>query len=224
MFHVKHIVFLILFLPIVAVAQHLGTTMLPEKNLLALPLNSAQVLQFLDTSSEYTLMSAAQKEWFYWTNYSRNNPKAFWDSVVAPILETYPTLKNSNTVSLKSDLYNVPSLPLLKPNNKLLSTSKTLAKELAAKNLPPSHTSPSGTTFPQRMKALGIVNCAGENISSGPLNPVLMLVLLYIDNGVPGLGHRHALLNPSFAEMGIGYGTYPDNSSIVVQDFACNQK
>ncbi len=69
-----------------------------------------------------------------------------------------------------------------------------------------------------------VKRCAGENISFGPDNAVLMLVLLYIDEGVPDLGHRKTLLNPSFVEMGIGVGAYPDNKVMVVQDFACDQK
>lgn len=52
----------------------------------------------------------------------------------------------------------------------------------------------------------------------------MMLVLLYIDQGVPALGHRTALLNPSFTEMGIGISSYPAKNVIVVQDFACKQE
>jgi uncharacterized protein YkwD len=46
---------------------------------------------------------------------------------------------------------------------------------------------------------------------------------LYVDEGVPDLGHRKTLLNPSFVEMGIGVGHYPENKVMVVQDFACDQ-
>ena len=116
-------------------------------------------------------------------------------------------------------------MPLVEPNATLLKTSKAFAAELASNNAPPTHTSPSGSTFSDRMKTSGIKKCAGENISFGPLNPVLMLVLLYIDQGVPDLGHRKTLLDPSYVDMGIGISKYPDNTNtIVIQDFACEQK
>lgn len=224
MFHVKPFLFLIFFIPIISFSQHFGTTTLAVKSLPNLPPKNNNVVEFLNKSAEYSSLTPTLKDWFYWTNYSRNNPKGFWDSVVSPILKIYPDFKNSYTTSLESDLNNTAPLPLVKPNLKLLNTSLSLAKELAAKSSPPSHTSPSGATFPDRMKAAGIRNCAGENISFGPQNPVLMLVLLYIDQNVPGLGHRHSLLNPSFTEMGVGIAEYADKkNSIVIQDFACGQ-
>ena len=224
MFHVKRFLFVILFIPSVAFTQHFGTTTLAVKTLPPLPSRNKMIDNFLSDDSLYHSLSPALKEWFYWTNYSRNNPGKFWDSVVAPILTLYPDFRNSFTSSLQKDLNQAPSLPLLKPNKTLLLTSSTLARELAADNASPSHTSPSGATFPDRMKASGIINCAGENISFGPSNPLLMLVLLYIDQGVPQLGHRKSLLNPAFTEMGVGTALYANNNSVFIQDFACKQQ
>jgi hypothetical protein len=223
MFHVKQFLFLFLFLPFFTVAQHFGTTTLPLKALPAPPPKNASIVSFLESFPEYNSLNAAQKDWFYWTSYSRSNPKSFWDSVVAPILVNFPTLKTPNTISLKEDLYKATSLPLVKPNSTLLKTAQSFANEMASKNASPSHTSPSGSTFPDRMKAAGIINCAGENISFGPSDPVLMLVLLYIDEGVANVGHRKTLLNPTFIEMGIGLAKYPNNNTIVIQDFGCKQ-
>lgn len=224
MFHVKQLLFLSFFLPFFGLAQHLGTTILPVKAMPALPPKDVSILQFLEGHPEYTSLNTEQKEWFYWTNYSRSNPRKFWDSVVSPILASYPTINEAYTSSLKGELYNTNSLPLIKPNFSLLKASRDFAAEMASKNAPPSHTSPSGSTFEERMKGTGIIKCAGENISFGPSNPVMMLVLLYIDEGVPGLGHRRTLLNPTFVEMGIGIARYPGNNVIVIQDFACTQK
>jgi len=121
-------------------------------------------------------------------------------------------------------LYKAPPLPYVKPNLSLLKISQTFASEMASNNASPSHTSLSGLSFGDRMKAAGIINCAGENISFGPSNPVLMLVLLYIDQGVTNVGHRRTLLNPAFVEMGVGFGKYSNGNTIVIQDFACKQK
>lgn len=225
MFHVKQFFFLLFLLPFFSFAQHFGATTLPVRAMPKLPPKNILILKFLDNYSEYKSLDSAQKEWFYWTNYSRSNPKRFWDSIVSPIITAYPTLNNSFTSSLKKDLHAAGPLPSVKPNTNLLKVSETFSREMSSKNASPSHTSPSGVAFPDRMKAAGIIKCAGENISFGPSNPLIMLVLLYIDEGVPGLGHRRTLLNPTFTEMGIGISEYSDNkNSIVIQDFACTQK
>ncbi len=224
MFHVKHLLLVVFFLPFICCAQHFGSTQLEVKELPAPPAKDQQVDEFLNRFSETNSLTPVQKDWFYWTNYSRSNPKGFWDSVVAPILNVYPNFRNSYTESLKKDLYKSPSLPFLKPNNDLYKAAQSLAKDLASKKANPSHTSPSGVTFAERMQSISVKKCAGENISFGPPNTTLMLVLLYIDEGVPDLGHRKSLLNPSFQEMGIGISSYPDNKFMVIQDFACSQQ
>ena len=224
MFHVKLFLLIILLSPFAAYTQHFGTTTLEVKTLPGLPARDNSIDTFLNANSMYRSLSPNLKDWFYWTNYSRKSPKKFWDSVITPILHIYPDFRNSYTSSLEKDLTTTPPLPLLKPNKTLLNTSRSLAEELAAQNASPSHTSPSGATFPDRMKAAGIKNCAGENISFGPPNPLLMLILLYIDQGVPQLGHRRSLLNPAFTELGVGMATYANKNSIFIQDFGCNQQ
>lgn len=163
------------------------------------------------------------REWFYWTNYSRLRPRAFWDSVVAPILQNFPNLKSSYSNSLKRDLYRIESLGMLKLNRKLGSIAQSMADEMRSRKAPPSHTSPSGVSFQSRMTLGGINNCAGENISFGPGEAVLGLVFLYIDEGISDLGHRKALLSPEYTEMGVGLSKYPHGNKMVIQDFACKQ-
>lgn len=224
MFHVKLLFFLILFIPFFSSAQHFGTTTLEVKSFPVFPTNSIAVESYLSQFLEFKTSSREQKEWFYWTNYSRSNPRKFWDSIIVPIMEIYPSLKSSNANSLRKELYNSPPLPFFKPNSALINTAQQYSEDLSKNHSTPSHTSPTGVTFEDRMKAAEIKICAGENISFGPPNALLMLILLYIDEGVPELGHRKALLNPSYQEMGIGISAYPNNHSIVIQDFACKQK
>lgn len=223
MFHVKRLLFLLVFLPTIGFTQHFGTTTLAIKTLPAPPSRINSIDQNLNKSLIYNSLDPIVKEWYYWTNYSRNNPKRFWDSIIVPILKIYPDLKSSYTNSLEKDLMSTPPLPFVTPNAKLLTTAKGLAQELSTQNSPPSHTSPSGKTFQERMRDNGIINCAGENLSYGTQNPILMLVLLYIDQGVPQVGHRKSLLNPLFVEMGVGYAPYSNGNSITIQDFGCKQ-
>lgn len=172
----------------------------------------------------FTTINKTSKDFYYWTNYSRINPKRFWDSVVQPIIIAFPSLQSSYSESLKQDLYNQPKLPLFKLNTILLKTSQAHALDIGAKEGKPGHTSTNGTTFTQRIEAAGVRICAGENVSLGNVDPVLSLVLLYIDYGLPNLGHRKSLLNPNYTETGIGSSLYGNTGSqFIVQDFSCTQ-
>jgi len=222
MFHVKPFLLFLLLFPLLSVAQHVGQTRLEIRDLPTPPVRAKNIDEFI--KPYLPGLNAFQQEWFYWTNYSRENPKRFWDSVVSPILNIYPAFRNNYTKSLKEDLYKANTLPFVKPNADLAKVAQVLAAALSKNTSGPSHTSPSGQTFEDRMKSISIKKCAGENISFGAPNSLLMLVLLYVDEGVPDVGHRKTLLNPLFEEMGIGFSVYPDNRYMVVQDFACSQK
>ncbi len=215
--------FIALFTPLSLLAQHFGTTKMEIRDLPTLPAKDGNIEIFINKFSETISLTSFQKEWFYWTNYSRINPKRFWDSIVAPLVKVYPQFQNPYSVSLKKDLYSTSPLSLLKPNKVLLRIAEDHANALANKKSSPSHTSPGGNTFQARVQKANIQKCAGENISFGPPNAVLGLVLLYLDQGVPDHGHRLSLLSPSYTEMGIGISSYPDNNFMVVQDFSCNQ-
>jgi hypothetical protein len=224
MFHVKQLLFLLLLIPTISFSQHMGSTTIMVKEPPTLPAKDKNLDAYIDQFPGSRTLNSIQRDWFYWTNYSRSNPKRFWDSVVAPLVKTYPNLQNSYSNSLKEDLYKTNPLPLLRPNAKLAKAAQQHATELADKKAAPSHTSPSGVTFNDRMKSIAINTCAGENIAFGPGNVPLMLALLYIDEGVSNHGHRKSLLTPDFTEMGIGVGNYPQNVYMIVQDFACKQQ
>ncbi len=222
-FHVKHCIFLFLLAPFSLFSQSMGTTTLEIKPNPTMPARDVEIDRFLNQFEETKLLNDGQKEWFYWTNYSRKNPAKFWDSVVSPFLKSFPSLNSRNSSSLKAELYKSPSLSMMKPSVDLLKMSEEHASASASKKIGPSHTSPNGFTFQDRVTKAGIKYCAGENISFGRWNPTLSLVLLYIDEGVSGLGHRKSLLDPAFLEMGIGIGAYPNDQFFIVQDFACGQ-
>lgn len=223
-FHVKHLLFLVVFFPLTIFCQSMATTTLEVKPNPTMPARDLTIDSFLNLFPETRSLDNTQKDWFYWTNYSRKNPRKFWDSVVVPFLEIYPTLQSKNSRSLKEDLYKVTNLSSLEPSKQLLKAAKEHAVGSASHNIQPSHISYNGSTFQDRMDAIGIKYCAGENISYGPLNTPFLLVLLYIDEGVSELGHRKTLLDPLFVEMGVGVGKYPNNLFFIVQDFSCKQR
>jgi len=221
---VKHIVIILLsVLPALSFAQ-LSNVQLEAHGVPKPYQQDTMVASWEIRQLGYSKLSNQGKDFLYWTNYSRANPKRFWDSVVAPILLVFPNLKSSYSESLKSDLYASPSLPLFKLNDNLLFTAQSHASDIGLKKGKPGHSSTDGRSFVDRMRAVGIKNCGGENVSLGNVDPIMSLVLLYIDYGIPGLGHRKTLLNPTYVETGVGVSQYGDTDSIfIVEDFSCAQ-
>ncbi len=220
----KHIAILVLLLLPFTTFSQIKSLVLEDKPIPKPNQIDSTVLSWDEAQPGFTTMNKTSKDFFYWVNYSHTNPKRFWDSVVQPIIIAFPSLQSSYSESLKQDLYNQPKLPLFKLNAILLKTSQAHATDIGVKEGKPGHTSTNGTTFTQRVEAAGVRNCAGENVSLGNVDPVLSLVLLYIDYGLPNLGHRKSLLNPNYTETGIGSSLYGNTGSqFIVQDFSCAQ-
>jgi len=222
---VKHFIILLLaILPFSKTIAQQKNVVLEDKPIPKPTVLDSKIVLWNQSQDNFNKLAATAKDFFYWVNYSRANPKRFWDSVVVPILETFPSLKSSYSESLKQDLYNQAELQPLKLNSNLLQTAQSHATDIGTHKGKPGHTSTDGRTFIDRIKAVGIKDCGGENVSIGDVDPVLSIVLLYIDYGIPTLGHRKALLNPNYVETGIGVSTYGNDGSIfIVQDFSCKQ-
>lgn len=171
----------------------------------------------------YNSMNEEAKELYYWTNYARVNPRRCWDSLVMPVLNAYPELKGTYATSLKNDLLLNKPLPFLSLNASLLRIAQSHADDIKENNIKPGHVSTDGRTFSSRFKAIGLSNCGGENISFGDTRVPFLLVLLYLDYNLPGLGHRKALLSEAYTEIGIGAAPIKNNQKFFVQDFACTQ-
>jgi hypothetical protein len=172
----------------------------------------------------YDKLPLQARKFLYWTNYSRNNPKKFWDSAVVPLLAIFPPMNKQEAQSLKADLLKAGSLPMFKLNDALIVTAQLHASDIGGKRAPIGHTSTNGMDFGSRMKRAGIKYCASENISLSSQSILLSVALLYLDIGLPGLGHRKTLLDPNLKEIGVGSALYRTDQYFLVQDFACLQK
>ncbi len=184
------------------------------------------VLSWNEKQAGYNKLTSDEKNFYYWVNYSRLKPKVFYDSVVVQVAQSLPQLKGKNFASLKTDMEGANNLPLLSLNEALRNMAFYHAKDITGNNASPSHNSTNGDTFEDRFKKIGLKNCGGENISfgSGGTNPLFMLVLLYLDISVNDLGHRKALLNPSYINTGIAIEKFNNGNLFLVEDFACSQQ
>ncbi len=188
-------------------------------------MNDQEIMYWNKEQPGFNKLSEPEKDFLYWVNYSRKNPGGFFENAVVPIIKIYPQLKGANLKSLEKDLKSGAALTLLQINPALTKMSEAHAKDITSSNANPSHTSTSGETFVDRFKKFGLKNCGGENISygGGEADPLFMLVMLYLDINVVDLGHRKALMNPSFVNTGISIARYANGNTFLVEDFACAQ-
>jgi hypothetical protein len=230
MFHVKQVfACLALFFALAkpSSAQKIYSTVrLQDKPVkLSTKVDSA-LLAFNQSQPGYDKLNPQEKEWYYWTNWSRKNPKAFWDEVAEPILMVHTSLLSGPYAkSMKDDLYKAEPLPYLRLNDTLLHTSLGHALDVGIKEAEFSHHGTDGRSFQQRFKEAGLHNFGGENISLGSGNVPLSLTLLYLDFGLERPGHRITLLNSDYTDIGIGVSDYgASGSKFMVQDFSSPQK
>ncbi len=168
----------------------------------------------------FSSLSIQEKEILYYTNVARSQPKYFWDSIVQPILKTFPSLVGKNSQTLYKDLINTGILPMFSLHNSLIQAARFHSNDLASTGVF-SHTSSNGKSFIDRMESFGVKNTyAAENISMGQQAILQSIVLLYLDIGIPDLGHRKTLLSTNYTLIGIGYATSKDGSFYITQDFS----
>ncbi|MFT4154158.1 CAP domain-containing protein [Parafilimonas sp.] len=201
------------------------TLMFPQTEIPKPQMNDQTILQWNENQPGYSSLSRLEKEFLYWVNYSRKNPRSFFENAIMPIVKIYPQLRGSNLNSLENDLKGSPSLTLLQLNPVLVRMSEFHARDITVSNANPSHNSTNGESFVDRFKKFGFKNCGGENISygGGDTDPLFMLIMLYLDINVDNLGHRKALLNSSFVNTGISIAKYKNGNTFLVEDFACSQ-
>lgn len=171
----------------------------------------------------YDKLPKEAKEMLYWTNFARRTPEKFWKEVVVPVIDAFAPLNKPEAKSLQEALYKTGTLPMFTLHPALITSSQGHADDIGRKHAPLSHSSTNGADFGSRMKKAGIRYCANENISLSSQSVLLSTILLYLDIGIPGMGHRKALMDPSLREIGIGSSLYDKDQYFLVQDFACKQ-
>jgi hypothetical protein len=223
---VKRFLFVFVFLFTAALCKSQKTMMFKEEPMYKPAIDNEVVLEWNTKQPGYNGLSDVEKQFYYWVNYSRLDPLAFFDSIVVPFVKSYPQLNGKNYSSLKIEMENAGHLPLFALNSQLLKMAAYHASDITRNNASPSHNSHNGETFDDRFRKNGLSKCGGENISygSGDTDPLFMLVLLYLDINVDDLGHRKALLNPSYINTGISLANYANGNAFLVEDFACRQE
>ncbi len=83
------------------------------------------------------------------------------------------------------------------------------------------HASRDGSSPIDRVQRYGILQGAGgENIDVGFRDPRLVVIHLLIDDGVPDRGHRDALLDKAYTQIGVACAPHTRYAVVCVMDFA----
>lgn len=220
---VRWLLFLSLLIPMVSFSQ-MASIELPSRDVAIPDTRDSLVDRWNESQSGFNYLSSQAREFLYWINYCRRNPEGFWEKVINPNLHTFPDLDGKEAKTLKEDLLRAGPLPMFSLNRALIKTAQLHASDISDKKAAPSHTSTDGTDFGTRIKKAGIRQCANENISVGSQGSLLAVLLLYLDIGLPNLGHRKALLNPTLVETGVGTAPYGNGQFFLVQDLSCAQQ
>jgi hypothetical protein len=218
----RSLVFYLLFFPLFSFAQ-ISIVELEVRHVPIPAIRDTVVDHWNISQPKYETLPDQAKDFLYWVNYSRRNPKRFWDSIVYPTLLVFPSLADREAISLKVDLSQTDPLPMFALSEVLLQTAQLHASDIANNNASPSHVSTNGTDFWERMKRAGIKYCASENFSLCGHGALVAVVLLYLDIGIPNPSHRRSLLNSTFVETGIGSAAYSKEQCFFVQDLSCAQ-
>jgi Cysteine-rich secretory protein family len=216
---VKHIV-LGIFILLSVQSYSQGTVVLIDKPFLTPRRADTSISNVLQAQPVFNSLSKSGQELVYWVNLMRKNPKAFKDRYILPFLEQFPEAHSKEAKTLLTLMSDINVLPQLTLSPLLTGTSQDHAAFLAGKKVI-SHTGRGGKGFARRMAEVGVTDCAGENIFDGQDDALVVLILLLIDTGVPGAGHREALLNPEFNTTGIGVSSMDAKRVVFVQQFGC---
>jgi hypothetical protein len=180
----------------------------------------SSILQPFSRLTAYGGLSDLEKEYLYWVNRMRSNPRQFYREYVDPFIKQFPEAASEESRSLADDMKDLKQLPMVLPASTINLAAASHASFLAAAGRI-SHMGKGGMDFAARMKEIGVENCGGEVIFDGKDDVLIGLILLLIDHRVPGQGHRKALLNPEFTRTGIAIRFTKENRTVLVQDFSC---
>ena len=218
MFHVKHLLTLLLIAPICLLGQ--GSISMKDK-IISYPLpEDAELRKLLNQTSGFSNLSVQEQSIAYYMNYARKNPSIFLSNAINVFIAGHPEVVSNYTKGLQEAFKKLKPLPVLTPDLPLSNVSRSHAVDLSThKTL--SHSSTNGKSFQDRVTPF-VAQCASECINASQRFDAIESVLtLLFDFNVPDLGHRKTILDGKYTKAGFGYSVNPQWNSIVVVDFSC---
>jgi len=217
---VKHFFFLFLLITLEISVDGQGAVIMQDKAFVYQHTRDSTLLYSIIREQAFSKMSDIEQESVYWINFLRSNPRTFRTNFLKPFLAQFPEMQSAAARSLDKELAEATSMSILLPATNLEKAAMLQARYLVESNQF-THTGPKGKPFKSRMEDVGVKECAGENLFEGKADPLVSLMLLLIDQGVTGYGHRRALLNEAFNMIGVSAVVEDNGAMIMVQVFSC---
>ncbi len=170
-----------------------------------------------NTAKDVQILSHREKGVILYVNIARYYPKYFLDNILIPYMDSAKTNKKSMFYkTLLTDLNNAKSLNPLTFNAKLYPIAKKQARNMGWSGKV-GHSSSRGKTFEER--TVDFSRC-GEDCSYGYRNDLDIVFQLMLDEGVPSLGHRKNILDPSYKTIAVSIYRHRKYKWNCVIDFA----
>ncbi len=164
--------------------------------------------QNLDTARGVNYMTNREKDMIKEINVIRSNPAGYIPTIEAYIQKTQAAKSNGTTSTGEEDeitvakelieeLKQTAAIPTVQPHEGLYKTAKLHGEEGKAKG-DLGHEGTNGSEPWDRVKKhapdLGNRGCS-ENLVGGPADVQTSVIVLLVDSGIQGRGHRKNLLN-----------------------------
>jgi uncharacterized protein YkwD len=188
----------------------------------------------LDTAKDAEYLTGVEKDVILEMNKARSNPKKYAELYIQPRLRYY----SGNNYSVPGQITIVTQEGKKAVDNCISVMSKMQATPLLTPELGLSlgakdHTADQGKTgqtghdgsdksdpFIRINRYGGGYKTAGENLAYGPTTGRDIIVDLLIDDGVPSRGHRTNIMNKSFTQSGVSFGTHPQYRTMCTITYA----
>ena len=165
---------------------------------------TSEQLEKANTFALVDSLSEVEKEAMKYINLCRLYPADFVRIELTD--EKTKGMATGNVHSLKSKLKTLPSLPVIQYDSTMQRDAICFAEEQYQ----------TGRIGHQRRKCGS--NYMAECISYAMSDGLSIAMQLYIDEGVPDLGHRKILLTKSYTKGGISFREHPKNGFCAVLD------
>lgn len=175
---------------------------------------SSNEVENTSTSSNDTnasTMSSAEQQMIDEINVLRGDPKGYISQVQEYINQVknddmldaaYKAEEISTAQELINELKNLDPLPLLEPHQGLHRVGITHGKDVQSQGMI-GHKGSDGTWPWDRVRRDTELSDGNENLVAGGNTVKESLMILLVDSGIPGRGHRKTLLEPKWTKCGV---------------------
>ena len=177
------------------------------------------LLKKANAAKDAVYLSQDEKDVILYMNLARIDGKWFFKNVMEQNRDFIDYEQKQYVNSLISDLKKTKNLSPLYPSKSLTKAARFHAKDMGETGKTGHHSSKGTDTF-KRIGRYNNGNYQGENCQYGYREPVLIVLDLLVDAGIPSVGHRKNILNPDFKFTGVAIEPHKEYDVNCVMDFS----